>query len=352
MNAQAPQEILRVVTNASSAAPIAVEVTRGGMVESFHRVIAAVTDASGSLRHAWGDADRLVYGRSAIKPIQAIAFVESGAADAFGLADRHISLACASHSGETMHTETVDAWLKQLGLGNDDLECGNQMPGHEPTAHAMIRKGESPCRIHNNCSGKHCGFLSTAKHLGEPTKGYIRADHPVQKRLIKLCEELGGEDLSATPRGIDGCGIPVFGMSLKAMAVAMARMADPDELPAKRREAILRIRKAVAAEPLMIAGTGRFGSLVLQQLGERILLKTGAEGVYTAAIPELGFGIALKVDDGHARASTVALGWILTQLGVLKPADQEALANQLTVPVTNWEGYGCGVIRPAPDLSL
>lgn len=350
------EEILRVQTNAAagagSAAPIAVEVTRGGMVESFHRVIAAVTDASGSLRHAWGDAERLVYGRSAIKPVQAIAFVESGAADAFGLTDRHISLSCASHSGETMHTETVDAWLTQLGLGNDDLECGNQMPGHEPTAHAMIRKGESPCRIHNNCSGKHCGFLTTAKHLGEPTKGYSRADHPVQKRLIRLCEELGGEDLSATPRGIDGCGIPVFGMSLKAIAVAMARMADPDELPARRREAILRIRKAVAAEPLMIAGTGRFGSLVLQQLGERILLKTGAEGVYTAALPELGLGIALKVDDGHARASTVALGWILAQLGVLKPADRDALASQLTVPVTNWEGMGCGTIRPAPDLSF
>ncbi|MBU0725142.1 MAG: asparaginase [Alphaproteobacteria bacterium] len=346
------EEILRVQTRTDSAAPIAVEVTRGGMVESFHRVIAAVTDASGSLRHAWGDADRLVYGRSAIKPIQAIALVESGAAEAFGLTDRQVSLACASHSGETMHTETVRDWLGQLGLGNDDLECGNQMPGHEPTAHAMIRAGETPCRIHNNCSGKHCGFLTTAKHLCEPTKGYIGADHPVQKRLMQLCQEMGGEDISGTPRGIDGCGIPVFGMSLKAMSVAMARMADPAELPAKRRDAILRIRRAVAAEPLMIAGTGRFGSVVLQQLGERILLKTGAEGVYTAALPELGLGIALKVDDGHHRASTVALGWILTKLGVLRKADQEMLASQLVAPITNWVGTGCGVIRPAPDLSL
>lgn len=333
-------------------APIAVEVTRGGMVESVHRVIAAVVDASGRAVSSWGDVDRLVYGRSAIKPIQALPVLESGAAEAFKLDDSEVTLCCASHSGEPMHADRVVAWLERLGLSADDLECGPQIPIHEASAHAMIRSGAKPTRAHNNCSGKHSGMLTTAVHLGEPTKGYIGDDHPVQKRLKAVMADMSGCDLSAVPTGYDGCGIPVFGVPLKGMARAMARFADPTGLGAARQAAIRRIVASCAAHPLLIGGTDRFNSTLLAETGTRCLLKSGAEGVFAGAATEQGLGICLKVDDGNGRAAQVAIGAILRHLGVLDAAAQGRLANSLTTPVRNWAGRLVGVVRPAPDLAF
>jgi len=333
-------------------APIAVEVTRGGMVESVHRVIAAVVDADGRVVSSWGDADRLVYGRSAIKPIQALPVLESGAAAAYGLDDSEVTLCCASHSGEPMHLDRVIAWLDRMGLSADDLECGQQMPGHEPSARALIQAGTTPTRAHNNCSGKHSGMLTTALHLGEPTKGYAGDDHPVQKRLKAVMAEMSGCDLSGVPTGYDGCGIPVFGVPLKGLATAMARFADPSGLSAGRRAAVERIVASCAKNPLLIAGTDRFNSVVLAETGTRCLLKSGAEGVFAGAAIDKGLGICLKVDDGTGRAAQVAFGAILVHLGVLDADAQRRLANSLTTPTRNWEGRLVGVVRPAPDLAF
>lgn len=333
-------------------APIAVEVTRGGMVESVHRVIAAVVDADGRVVSSWGDIDRLVYGRSAIKPIQALPVLESGAAQAYGLDDAEVTLCCASHSGEPMHVERVVAWLSRLGLSPDDLECGPQIPGHEPSAHAMIRGGTPPTRAHNNCSGKHSGMLTTAVHLGEPTAGYTGDEHPVQKRLKAVMAEMCGADLSRVPTGYDGCGIPVFGVPLKGLATGMARFADPSGLDAGRRAAVERIVKACAANPLLIAGTGRFNSALLAETGTRCLLKSGAEGVFMAAARERGLGICVKADDGTGRAAQVAIGAILAHLGVIDGDARRRLADVLTPPVRNWAGRLVGVVRPAPDLAF
>ena len=333
-------------------APIAVEVTRGGMVESVHRVIAAVVDADGRAVATWGDADRLVYGRSAIKPIQALPVLESGAAEAFGLDDSEVTLCCASHSGEPMHVDRVVAWLDRLGLSADDLECGPQIPIHEPSAHAMLRAGDAPTRAHNNCSGKHSGMLTTAVHLGEPTKGYIGDDHQVQTRLKAVMAEMCGCDLSGVPTGYDGCGIPVFGVPLKGMATAMARFADPSRLAPSRRAAVDRIVKACAAHPLLIAGSNRFNSALLAETGTRCLLKSGAEGVFAAAATAQGLGVCLKVDDGNGRAAQAAIGAILVHLGVLDADAQRRLADSLTAPIRNWAGRLVGVVRPAPDLAF
>ena len=197
----------RVVMADDPATPIAVEVTRGGMVESVHRVAAAVVDRHGVARLTWGDGSRPIFPRSAIKPLQALTVIESGAADAFDLSADEIALSCASHRGEPMHVTRVAAWLERIGLTLEALECGPQMPGHAASARALIKAGEAPTPAHNNCSGKHAGMLTTACHLNEPVAGYGAADHPVQTRLIALIGALGGVDLSYTARGIDGCGI-------------------------------------------------------------------------------------------------------------------------------------------------
>ncbi len=335
-----------------SPASIVVEVTRGGMVESVHRVIAAAVDAAGKPVVAWGEIDRLVYGRSAIKPIQALPVIETGAADAYDLDDAEITLCCASHSGEPMHVDRVVSWLDRLGLSPDDLECGPQIPSHEPSAHALIRSGQAPTRAYNNCSGKHSGMLTTAVHLGEPTTGYSADDHPVQKRLRTTMEELSGSDLAGVPTGYDGCGIPVFGMPLRAMARAMAQFADPSGLGADRQAAIRRIIAACARHPLLIGGTGRFNSALLAQTGEACLLKSGAEGVFNAAIPAKGIGICLKVDDGNGRAASAAMGAILKGLGVIDDVMAARLADELVKPVKNWAGRLVGHVRPAPDLGF
>ncbi|HLJ19996.1 MAG TPA: asparaginase, partial [Stellaceae bacterium] len=247
---------------ANSSNPVLVETTRGEMVESRHTGAAAVVDAAGRIVRSWGDIDAPVFARSAIKPLQALPLVETGAAERFGLGPVELALACASHRGEPIHVETVKRWLARADLGPQDLECGAHAPGNAAAAEALIRAGEAPSAVHNNCSGKHSGFLTTARHRGEPTRGYIGPDHPVQVRVRAVLEEMSGLDLSRAPRGTDGCGIPVIGISLRGMARAMARLADPKGLPAERAAASTRILDAMAAAPLMVSGTGTFNTVV------------------------------------------------------------------------------------------
>lgn len=330
-----------------STLPLLVEVTRGTMVESQHLGSVAVLDARGGVAHAWGDLDTPIYARSAIKPIQAIPLVETGAADAFSVGPRELALACASHGGEPDHTGPVADWLARIGLGERDLECGSQVSSHEPSAHAAVRAGQAFTQIHNNCSGKHSGFLTGARHHREPTRGYIASDHPSQRRWIKVLTEMSGVDLDRAPAGVDGCGIPQLGMSLRGLALAFARMADPAGLHADRQAAITRIRRAVAANPLMVAGHGRFCTAAMEALGERALVKTGAEGVFCAALPTLGLGLALKIADGAGRAAEVACAAVLSKLGVIDEAARARLKDRLIVPILNRAGRHVGEIRPA-----
>ena len=324
--------------------PVVIEVTRGAMVESRHLGAAAIMRADGKVVEAWGDIDAPVMARSAIKPIQAIPLVESGAADRFGLGDTQLALACASHNAEPRHVAAVRAWLATIGLSEADLECG----AHAPTRLAMferfLKEGVPLTPAFNNCSGKHTGFLTTAVHLGEPTKGYIGARHPVQKRIAAIYGELGRFDPSRAPAGSDGCGIPTLGVPLRAMATAMAAMADPSRLEQARVAAIVRIRAAMNAEPFFMAGTGRFCTRVNGALPGMAQIKTGAEGVYCGMLPTLGLGVALKIWDGATRASEVAMATILRHLGLL---DARRYADALSPPVNNAVGARIGDIRPA-----
>ncbi|MEE8532706.1 MAG: asparaginase [Alphaproteobacteria bacterium] len=327
--------------------PVAVEVVRGGTVESRHRAACIVADARGRIAHRWGEADRFVLPRSAIKPIQALPLIETGAAERFSLSDAEIALACASHGGEPAHVAAVEAWLARLDLSEADLECGAHPPVHDASAEALWRAGKAPSQLHNNCSGKHAAMLTTARHLGEPTAGYVDRDHPVQRRVAQTIAEMAGVDVARAPVAVDGCSVPTIGLPLAGLATAMARLADPGALADGRAEACARICAAMAAHPDMVAGSGRFGTALIAASGGAALAKTGAEGVYAVALPALGLGLALKVDDGAARAAEVATAAVLRHLGAIDDALAARLADFIVKPLINCADRRVGEVRAA-----
>ncbi len=331
--------------------PVLVEYVRGGMVESRHRGAAVIIDSHGNVVEKFGDIARPVYARSALKPIQAIPLVESGAAAQFDLSDAEVALACASHGGEPRHVKTVAAWLDKIGLSETDLECGAHPPSHLASANALVAAGKKPCALHNNCSGKHTGFLSTSVHKGEKIKGYIKLEHPVQQRILGILEQLSETDLQNAPKGIDGCGIPVIGVPLERLALAFARMARPAGLPKTRIAAIARIRKAMSAEPFMVAGTGRPCTRIMQKLGDQVQVKMGAEGVFIAMLPHKGLGIALKMADGANRGAEIAMLALLRRAGALDATGELELANAGSGIVLNVAGKPVGSIRAAAELA-
>jgi L-asparaginase II len=325
-----------------------VQVTRGAAVESRHRAWYAVVDAGGRTVASAGDIDIAVYARSAFKPLQALPVVETGTVDRFALTAAELALACASHGGEPVHVSTASGVLARAGLSVADLECGAHLPTHLPSQHALIRAGEAPSALHNNCSGKHAAMLATAVHQGEPTRGYIKPDHPVQRRVLRALEEMCGVDLAAAPRGIDGCGLPQIAIPIQALARGMARLGAPDALPPQRAAACRRIAAAMIAHPLMIAGTGRFCTQVMEIAAGKAVMKTGAEGMYMAAIPAKGLGIALKVEDGAARAAEIVMAALLARHADLDDAQRAKLDALLHPAVTNVAGLRVGEIAPAP----
>jgi len=319
--------------------PILVEVTRGALVESIHRGSVAIANANGTLKFHTGDVATPVYTRSSLKPIQALPLVESGAAEAFGVSDEEVALACASHSGESMHTSRVAAWLSRIGCTADDLICGPQAPRFEPTLENMLATHEKPSRLHNNCSGKHTGFLTVAKHLGASTADYVNIHHPVQAAILESMIRLS--DYRDSAWGIDGCAAPNFALPLTAFATALARLA------AYQTPGAARIIKAMTTYPELVGGTGRHCTTVMQAAQGRAAVKVGAEGVYAAMLPQLGLGVALKIDDGAVRAGEVAIAAILEALAVIDPD-----AGLSHAPIRNTRDTEVGVIRPAAALTL
>jgi len=330
--------------------PLIVEVTRGSAVESRHRVAVAIATADGRIVESHGDTDACVFPRSAIKPIQSLGLLESGAADAFAVPEARIALSAASHGGEPMHTTAVLDWLAKIGLDESALECGPHLPYHADTAEALIRTSTPPGRAHNNCSGKHAGMLTVCRHLGLPLRGYTDPGHKLQKRIEKTYEDFLSVKLDASPRGIDGCSLPQIAVPVSALAVGIARFGKPDGVfDASRTAACKRMAAAIVANPFMLAGTGRFCTRALIAARGHAVLKTGAEGVYMAAIPAKGIGIALKVADGAARAAEVAMARLLEKHGGF-PDTPRAEIDALVNPVLkNYAGLQVGDIRPAPN---
>jgi len=331
--------------------PLLVEVTRGETVESRHHGAAVAVDAAGKVVWSLGDPGLVMFPRSAIKPIQAaLVMAESGAMEAFSVSRKELALACASHNGEPIHTGPVTAWLARMGLSAADLECGEQDPGTAEALHALYRAGGHAGPEHNNCSGKHTGFLAVCRHMGVDPKGYLAPDHPAQAAVCRTMAEMCGIELATADLGTDGCGVPTIAMPLHGLALGMARLADPARLGDRRADACRAIVEAMAGFPMMVAGTGRACTALLEAGRGRFVVKGGAEGVYAGAWPEKGLGIALKIADGAGRAAEIAMAQVLRRLGALDETGWQALGAWRRKPLRNWVGTRVGEVRPAGAL--
>jgi L-asparaginase II len=324
---------------------------RGAFVESDHRGAGAVVDADGRAVMEFGDAERAVYPRSAVKALQAVPLVESGAADRLGLSDNEIALACASHSGSESHVAAVRGMLAKAGYDESVLECGPHWPLGENEARALARLGRTPTALNNNCSGKHAGFVCLACAMGVDPKGYVAPDHAVQREVKAAIERITGARLSEEMRGIDGCAIPTYAVPLVALARGFARLGTGHGLSLAGRNAAARIRRAVAEHPLTVAGKGRFDTEVMTVLGARAFLKSGAEGVFCAALPEAGLGIAVKADDGAGRAAQVMIATLIRRFGGFDDETAARLGRFVSPRLLNWNGAEVGLLRPAGPLA-
>ncbi len=322
-----------------------VEVWRGPVVESVHAGIAAVANASGEIIAGWGDTGVPTFPRSALKPVQAIALVESGAHAKAGLGSRHLAMACASHRAEPMHVEIVAGWLASMGLAQEALVCGADRPVDVAAADAAVIAGQPRQRIFHNCSGKHCGFLALSRGQGWAIEGYEHLSHPAQQAYLDALSELSHADAAAMPWGVDGCGLPAPAMPLHTAARLVARHAGARAASPGRRAAIGAIHDAMRAHPELLSGAGQPGVQIARATGGRILVKTGAEGFITAFVPGQGIGIALKIADGEQRARVPVLLAVLRTLRLIDDAEHQSLAALAGPAVLNSAGDVVGHIR-------
>jgi L-asparaginase II len=330
--------------------PVLVEAWRGPLVESRHCGAVAVADADGKLVLSVGDVAVPVFPRSAVKALQALALVESGAADRCGLSDEELALACASHSGEPAHVEGVIRVLAKTGLDASALACGTHWPVSHPAAFALAKMG-APSALHNNCSGKHAGFLCLACAMGIDHVGYWRPEHPVQQKVRGVLEDMTGTVLGSNQCAVDGCSVPTWATPLRNLARAFAKFGAGHGLARERANAAARLRAACTQHPWYVAGTGRFCTEIMTLLGERVFVKTGAEGVYCGALPQLGLGIAIKCNDGAGRAAETVMAAVITRFLPLEAAERETLARFVTPPLRNWSGIEVGALKVTEALA-
>jgi L-asparaginase II len=324
--------------------PVLVEVTRGPLVESRHRGAIAVCDLQGKTVLALGDVAAAIFPRSAVKALQALPLVEQGAADRFGLSDEELALACASHSGEAAHVAGVERMLAKAGLAPSDLRCGAHWPIAQAAAAAVARSG-APSPLHNNCSGKHAGFLCVARAIGADPADYWRPEHPVQRLVRGVLEDFTGASLGETSCAIDGCSVPTWAVPLHNLAQGFAKFGAGGGLSPERARATARLREACAKAPWFVAGTGRFCTEIMQLFGERVFVKTGAEGVYCAALPREGLGIAVKCDDGASRAAQAMIAAVIARFLPLAASERAALERFVAPVQRNWNGFEVGQVR-------
>ena len=324
--------------------PILVEVLRGSLVESRHRGAVAVADADGGTVLAIGDVATPIFPRSAVKALQALPLVETGAADAYGFGDEELALACASHSGEAGHVDGVARMLAKVGLDAAALRCGAHWPMAQPAAAALARTGE-PSALHNNCSGKHAGLLCVACAKGIDHADYWRPQHPVQREVRAVLEDLTGATLSEDRRAIDGCSVPTWAIPVQNLAHAFAKFGTGRGLGLERARAAARLRGACAQKPWHVAGTGRFCTEIMQLFGPRVFVKTGAEGVYCGALPEQGLGVAVKCDDGAGMAAAAVMAAVIARFLPIGDAERAALSRFVRPTLRNWNGFEVGALR-------
>ena len=335
-----------------------VEVRRGGITESRHRGHVAAVEPDGNVVASLGAPHNVTFLRSSAKPFQALPLLTTGAAERFGFTDEEVALACASHNGEPVHTKLAASMLDKIGLGPEALKCGVHEP-YSPEAAGLLRaRNEVPNVLHNNCSGKHAGMLAVALHLAAPIDNYESPDNPVQIAIGRAIAEFTDVPVEDLAVGIDGCAAPIFGVSVRAMALAYARLVSPPaSFDKATRDASERIVRVMTAYPELIGGTlERLDTEIMRAAQGRVVSKVGAEGVYTAGIlpsekwPN-GLGLALKIEDGDdKRARPTVVIESLRQLGVLQDESLEAVSRYAFFSVQNRRGDVVGEIRAAFKL--
>ena len=329
--------------------PVLVEATRGGSVESVHRGAFIVMDAEGRTVIEGGDAHRPVFPRSAVKLIQALPLIESGAADAYGFDNKALALACGSHSSEPDHVSLAGAMLSAAGLNPAHLECGAHWPlFRRDDLIAFAREGGEPTPLHNNCSGKHAGLLCTCAYEGVEPNGYISPDHAAASTMRDALQEVTGYPHGPDNMGVDGCGLPNWAVPLRHLAHAYARLGMGHGLDPSRAKAASRLLAATMAEPWFVAGTKRFDTVLMEAAPHKVHVKTGAEGVYCASVPGEGIGIALKIDDGATRAAEIAVAALVGRF--LADDAGERIAAMSRKTLRNWEGTEVGELRATEVL--
>jgi L-asparaginase II len=329
-----------------------VEVTRGNLVESVHRVAACAVDARGKIVFRAGEVDVPVYLRSAAKPFIAAAAVQAGVREKFGLEPREIAVMAASHSGQPFQIEAVLSILRKIGLSPDALQCGAHLPYDEASANALVCAGSKPAAIHNNCSGKHAGILALCNAIGADPATYLETSNPAQQRILAFCARLSGDDPATWPIGVDGCGIPAYATSLRRAAHSFARLATLCGVDDGDGDALRVVRDAMIAHPEYVAGPGQLDTELMKTGGGRILSKAGAEGLHGVAALTPGLGYVSKVLDGSARARAPSTLAVLAELGVIGESEAGELARFVSPKVYNRAGCAVGDIRVASHVAV
>jgi len=330
--------------------PILAQLWRGEVVEAEFRGVLAVADSAGGLIGSAGDPGRVTYMRSSSKPFQAISVVVSGATERFELTAREIAVMAASHGGEPIHVEAVRSILAKIGLTEDALQCGVHPPAHKAAAEELVRRGEKPRAVHNNCAGKHAGMLALARHIGAPIDGYLSPEHPVQRRALQVISEMSDVPAAEVQLGVDGCGVPTFALPVRNIALMFARLAQPQAAPEHLREAARVVAQAMMANPEMIAETsGRWDTELMRAMPGGVVSKAGAEGLACCGIVERGIGIALKSTDGGGRANAAVTYAVLQRLGALSGQAAQALSEWGKPLIRNHRGDIVGRISVVED---
>ena len=334
---------------------ILVEVIRGETVESIHRGHLIVVDGAGETLFSLGDPEFVTFFRSSAKPFQALPFLTSGAADRFSFTEKEIALACGSHSGEAYHVAAAQKMLEKIGLSEADLKCGAHLPFDEARAEEMIRSGERPTQLHNNCSGKHAAMLAIAKHLGADLKTYEHSENPVQRQILETVAKFSGVPKDEIKIGVDGCAAPNFALPLSAMALSFARLiSPPEDFDEQTRQNCRRIVTAIISCPEMIGGTRRLDTLLMQSADSQLISKIGADGVYVAGVLphpkwEKGLGLAFKIEDGDdKRARAVVAIELLKKLGIFSAGTLKELS---PLPIKNRRGDTVGRVEANFELA-
>ena len=324
------------------------EIWRGSYLESVHTGMAVICDKDGEISHQWGDPNSLILPRSSAKMMQALPLIISGAEKKFSIGEDLLALACASHNAAEIHLSRVVGWLSHLGFSETDLRCGSQQPKDPHVKKEMREKGRSPCQIHNNCSGKHAGFLSVSRHLKAEAE-YTDPDHPVQLMVMDVFQELTQNKVDGIV--IDGCSAPNPAMPLYSLAKAMSWFATAHKRDDQLSKAALKLRNAMVNYPELVAGEQRACTNLMKACEKKAILKTGAEGVFVAILPELEKGIALKIFDGGTRASECAIASLLIQLGVLSLNHPTAIA-YTHAPILNWRNIETGMMKASNSFKV